>query len=66
MNKTPYNQSVKWTDFNGNVTKVEVQGFSSSKEAKTRALESAKEFGWTPPRWWQWWRWNDTQVSDLI
>lgn len=61
-----YGQSVTWTDFNGNITRIEISGRSSMREAKRDALEHAKGCGWTPPRWWQWWRWNDTKANDLL
>lgn len=38
-------------------TAVEVNGYSSPREALLAAVTDAKELGWTPPKWWQWWRW---------
>ena len=26
---------------------------------KAEADAKALRMGWKPPRWWQWWRWND-------
>lgn len=62
---TSFGQSVKWTDFSGTVTETSIDGCATEVQAKKEALEQAKRFGWTPPIWWQWWRWNDTKESDL-
>ena len=44
----------KWTAFDGAKTTLRMSG-CSAKDAQTQALK----FGWTPPRWWQWWRHAD-------
>jgi len=55
-----YEQSVIWSDFINQHNSVGVSGLKTMKEAREQALELAKNGGWTPPKWWQWWRWNDT------
>lgn len=46
----------EWTEFNGTRSVVWLSGAKSYKEA----VAEAQSMGWTPPRWWQWWRWDDT------
>lgn len=58
-----YGQSIFWTDFNGNTSKVEVGDCATQDEATNAAIESATAFGWTYPKWWQWWRRYDTRPS---
>jgi len=36
----------------------------SYAEAKRQCVEWAQKHGWTPPKWWQWWRWKDTRVGE--
>lgn len=58
-----YGQIIRWTDFDGSKTTVSVNGFETLEEARAAAVRSAKDSGWTPPRWWQWWRWEDTRID---
>lgn len=60
-----FGQIVRWTTFDGNVFTFELSGYSTVEEAKFDALRRAKVVGWTPPRWWQWWRRDDTTLKDL-
>lgn len=57
----PYRASVVWTGFTGSKTGVTASGCGSLDEAHHKALAAALSLGWTPPRWWQWWRRADTQ-----
>jgi hypothetical protein len=59
-----YGQTIEWTDFWGQKTKISVTGCSSLEIAKQIALEDAKEMGWTPYKCWQWWRWHDTKIKE--
>jgi len=43
---------------------VKSDGFKTQQLAKWKTIEEAKKAGWTPRRWWQWWRWNDTPITD--
>ena len=58
-----YSKTVKWTD-NWGCRHTTVTGIKSpfEQEALDDAWEKAKALGWTPPRWWQWWRWGDTKL----
>ena len=54
-----YNQTIIMTKFNGVESRWTINGCDSLQEAQEKCLEWAKKGGWTPPKWWQWWRWND-------
>lgn len=56
---TKYGQSIYWTDRDGTVTRTTTKGHSTPEDALRDALKQARAFGWTPPKWWQYWRWND-------
>ena len=56
-----YGFNITWRQKNGE-TSVTVRGRDTLEEAKQDCIESAKHFGWTNPKWWQWWRWGDTRV----
>lgn len=55
--------AVRWTKFDGTTETAAVSGCESEAEARREAFRIARKNGWTPPRWWQWWRWGDTQIS---
>jgi hypothetical protein len=59
IHPTKYGSGVVWRDRNRAVTSVWVDGYDTPAEARAAALETAIEGGWTPPRWWQWWRWEE-------
>lgn len=56
-------QSIKWTEFGGARNEVRTDYYFAPREARKCALRSAIRSGWTRPRWWQWWRWDDTRVN---
>ncbi len=56
-----YGQTIYWRDLRGVTSAVTVDKCTSPKEATTNAIAFAKELGWTPPKWWQFWRWSDTR-----
>lgn len=58
-----YGFVITWTDYGGNETTAEVGGRETLEDAINDCRESAEHFGWTPPKWWQWWRWGDTRVE---
>lgn len=57
-----YSHSIHWTG-NKTWTRVTSNGKPTPKEAKTEAIGMAVRMGWTPPKWWQWWRRHDTRVT---
>lgn len=64
-----HGQQISWTLRNG-TSFVTVHDYPSREAALAAAIESARAFGWTPPRWWQWWRWGDfdyeKQLSKIL
>ncbi len=60
-----YGQVVKWTDFDGSVHTLGVDYCNTAEEATQTAFRIAIGAGWTPPRWWQWWRWRDTPAPKI-
>jgi len=53
---TGYGYHIKW-----GWSSFAVRGQPSYEEAKRKCIEWATKHGWTPPKWWQFWRWNDTR-----
>lgn len=53
-------QTFTWTDRNGTVSRLTV----GDHDTPDAALKSATGLGWTPPKWWQWWRWGDQPRKD--
>lgn len=61
-----YGQEVHWTDVDGSTSKVVVRNCTSHEQAIDLAFRQAKRTGWTPKRWWQFWRWKDTSNPENI
>jgi len=57
-----YGQKIIWHDFWRNWQVVHVSG-TNPEHVRKLAIDSAKEMGWTPPKWWQFWRWDDTRIE---
>ncbi len=55
-----YGKTIRWTDWLGSHV-VSVDDCKTPEEANTKVYEFAREQGWTPPKWWQWWRWGDSR-----
>lgn len=52
---------VTWSGIDGSVSSVQEIGFLDDQEAiVAEAYRKAAEDGWTPKRWWKFWRWDDT------
>lgn len=58
-----FGRQIVWTEFGGDKVSVAVSGCADHQEAFEEALRLATMDGWTPPRWWQFWRWGDTRVT---
>jgi hypothetical protein len=56
-----YGVTIRWTDRNGQQS-CGVDGCETREEAWEQAEGFARRGGWTPPKWWQWWRWHDTRL----
>ena len=58
-----YGQQLVWTPTPcSGTTMYEVNGHATPEAAWDAVARWAAGDGWTPPRWWQWWRWHDTTV----
>lgn len=59
-----YGQSITWTEYgNRSRSTITVDGRKSADQATKDAIDDAVYFGWTPVKWWQWWRANDTKIN---
>lgn len=58
-----YGQTIVWSHWDGTQTRISVDDCATPEFAIERAMFAARIHGWTPPRWWQWWRWNDTRLE---
>ena len=58
-----YGQDITYTDFWGRETICGCNGHDTLEEAQKEAIEMAKLDGWTPPKWWEWWRRKDTRIK---
>lgn len=58
-----YGQIINWRERGGTRRGVSYQDFDTPEEAFREAMEAAVAYGWTPPRWWQWWRWGDLDYT---
>lgn len=56
---TTYGYTVRWKDFDGTLHTVKIIEMRSMEDAKRYAFECAKKQGYTPRKWWQWWRWDE-------
>ena len=52
-------RSFRWTSFDGSVSEFQSPTYRTHAECEAQAYACARRVGWTPPRWWQWWRWKD-------
>lgn len=59
-----FGHRMEWSDFNGTKSTVNVEKCSSTQEALREVIQCAKALGWTPPKWWQWWRWGEPVRTD--
>jgi hypothetical protein len=60
-----YGRYIEWTTLDGRKYRVDSRFHYNIEEATKEALTFAKLLGWTPPRWWQWWRWGDTRFTEM-
>jgi hypothetical protein len=57
-----YGQTIRWTDRkNRTITAITVDGRLTAEAALKDAVNEARYFGWTPPKWYEWWRKHDTK-----
>ena len=55
-----FGQSVRWTTLDGSVADVHTTGHTTMDAAQETGFRMATRMGWTPIRWWKFWRWGDT------
>ena len=55
----PYSFTVRQTYFDGSQLWWTVEGCATKEDAYRDAWLKAIRGGWTPPRWWEFWRYND-------
>ena len=60
---TSFCQEIRWTVWGHGKRSIRVEGYRTEAHAEAAALMMATHLGWTPPRWWQWWRWMDTRMD---
>ena len=56
-----YGYRVIWTHRKEGRFSYSITNCDSREDARHEALVRMEELGWTPPKWWQWWRWGDTK-----
>ena len=61
-----WGQEIRWTHRGGNISITSSSGHPTEEAARAKALEKAQLFGWTPPKWWEYWRWNDTDFGSRL
>lgn len=60
-----HGQAINWTTKEGAKLRVVVSHHESRQAAVREAFDAAERMGWTPPRWWEWWRWRDVPRQDF-
>jgi hypothetical protein len=63
---TSWTQTIRWHDRDGGMHTVESGSCVNKDYASFSAWLEAKKAGWTPPRWWEWWRFGDTRLEDIF
>jgi len=59
-----YGYEISWTPKWGEgMQRIREDGFTSRSEMEQARRETIERIGWTPPKWWQWWRMNDCPRS---
>lgn len=53
---------IHWTQSSGDRIVLTVADCMTRDDAQREVTDWARSAGWTPPRWWQFWRWGDTRL----
>lgn len=56
---TAYHYGHVWYPKRGEMSKVEGGPFATKEECNKARDRALKAFGYRPPRWWQYWRWDE-------
>jgi len=59
-----YGYTLRWTARDGTRT-VRTSEAETPELAVAAAVYVARAAGWTPPRWWQFWRWRDSRPPEV-
>ena len=54
----------EWSDGNGERYKLIVRA-TTLEDAKEQLDRLKSHWGWTPRKWWHWWRWSDRENWSL-
>jgi hypothetical protein len=54
-----YGRSIEW-HMSGALQRFSVEGHETPEAAFQDVLAWVIKHKWTPPRWWQFWRWNES------
>lgn len=58
-----FSKTIRWREFDGSIHEVTVSenisNLTSHFDIQERAYEFARSCGWTPRKWWQYWRWGE-------
>lgn len=60
-----HKKTITWTA-GGKKREISAGWFLDHDEANRESWKLAHAAGWTAPRWWQWWRWDDTKAPTRI
>lgn len=66
MSDTRWGFKVSWSGGDGSRTTIAGEGYTSREEMERARDAALAELEWTPPRWWQFWRWNDTRLRERV
>lgn len=62
-----FKQTISWHNRDGSLTEYSNESTDPNKDLLPELLRKAKEhWGWTRPRWWQYWRWHDTDYDRFL
>ena len=63
---TFYGQTITWHDSPDETSRVATDGCDSPEQALHEAMKAALLFGYTRPRWWQYWRWSESRFPESV
>lgn len=63
---TAHAQGHVWSPSPGHRLAFESKYYPSLEESEEAAINALRSMGYTPPRWWQWWRWGENKPSERI
>lgn len=50
-----------WADSPSSTTTVRGSYYQTAEECRAAKMKALEEFGYKPPRWWQYWRWGEVE-----